>query len=209
MKKYIVKEIFGPTLQGEATHSGTAVMFLRFSGCNKWTGLEKDRDNAICFFCDTDFANGTPMTVAEIVDELLLKNNEVTDLVISGGEPTLQIDRPLLESLIAAGFSLHLETNGSKDIGDLFDLFTHVTVSPKQSREKTKLKQAHDLKLLYPTQIPGTEPEAWEDFVCATRWLQPVDSPLANQNRQKTIDFVLRNPDWRLSLQTHKLLGVK
>lgn len=209
MKTYLIKEIFGPTLQGEATHSGTAVMFVRFSGCNKWTGHEKDRDKAICFFCDTDFANGQKMTAEEIKEELISKSNGVSDVVISGGEPTLQLDKGLLETLQNAGFVLHLETNGSKDISDIFDLFYHVTVSPKQSREQTKIKEAHDLKLLYPTQIPGTEPEAWEGFDCFQKWIQPVDSDHRTSNLDQAIDFVLKNPDWRLSLQTHKILGVK
>lgn len=209
MKRYSVKEIFGPTLQGEATYTGQAAVFIRFSGCNRWTGKEKDRDKATCTFCDTDFDGGVLMTAQEIIDKVHAVRGKVYHVVLSGGEPTLQIDRELLEALCRESFILHLETNGSRDIGRMRELFFHITCSPKQPPAETHLPFAHDLKILYPTQIPGTEPYLWNNFSCDQKWIQPVDSAEKELNQAHAVRFVLENPSWRLSLQTHKILGVK
>lgn len=208
MKKYLVKKCFGPTIQGEATYSGLPVKFLRFSGCNRWTGRAEDKAKAACWFCDTDFANGTLQSIDEILHELAILGM-VDNLVLSGGEPTLQIDEPLLRALVNDGYKLHLETNGSKNIDHLTSFFTHITMSPKQPIEQTKLSFCDDLKLLFPKAIPGVTPELFENFPCKQKWLQPVDEGKATTNTENAINYILNNPGWRLSVQTHKIIGVE
>jgi organic radical activating enzyme len=208
VKTYQVKEIFGPTIQGEGSYSGTAVVFLRFAGCNRWSGRAVDKPTATCWFCDTDFKGGTKMTAGDIIRELE-KLGSVRTLVISGGEPTLQLDAQLLIALKHAGFHMHLETNGSRPLGVMFDFFDHVTMSPKQAREETKLEKCHDVKLLYPPPIPDVTPEAFIDFPCDQRWLQPVWDEDVHAHELSACAYISANPMWRLSLQTHKIIGVK
>jgi 7-carboxy-7-deazaguanine synthase len=207
VKTYKVKEIFGPTLQGEGTYSGSVVSFLRFAGCNKWTGLEKDRPSSVCSFCDTDFRGGSSLTKDEIVAKL--KDIGVTNVVISGGEPTLQLTEDLLLALFGSGFKLMLETNGSKNIDHLEHFFKHITMSPKQSFEDTKLTFAHDLKLLYPSQQPYITIEAFKEFDFKKGFLQPCMDNNYKLNLSMAIQKLYDNPRWRLSLQTHKITGVK
>lgn len=208
MKTYQVKSIFGPTIQGEGSHVGTCVLFLRLAGCNRWSGLEKDREKSFCRFCDTDFRGGKPMTAVEIataLDELAGPRK----IVITGGEPTLQIDENLLRTLREYGFEIHLETNGSKALGDLHSLIDHVTMSPKQQRAQTKLERCDDLKLLFPLPSPFVLPDDFADFPAKQRFLQPISEVGYEQNLQGAIEFIQQRPGWRLSLQTHKIIGVE
>lgn len=208
MSTYRVKSIFGPTLQGEGTHAGRVVTFLRLAGCNRWTGLEKHREQSICKFCDTDFRGGEPMTAAEIVDRLE-RQSPVRCVVISGGEPTLQIDYELLSAIQQAGFEIHLETNGSNALGELRQFINHITMSPKQPIDQCKLEYAEDIKLLYPPIHPEITLEKFDSFMTNNRYLQPVWDKDYQANLKATICRVLGNPDWKLSLQTHKIVGVE
>jgi 7-carboxy-7-deazaguanine synthase len=207
VKTYRVKEIFGPTIQGEGSRAGTVVTFLRFAGCNKWSGLEKDRAKSSCSFCDTDFRGGSKMTAQEIVDELLKIG--IKTVVISGGEPTLQIDHALLTMLRTTGFKLHIETNGSRAIGALFDLFEHVTMSPKQPRSETRLERAHDVKVLYPFPKGLLSFEEFMDFPAENRLLQAVWDKDYEANLKATLCRLYGNPTWKLSVQMHKEIGVR
>nr|BFD67527.1 7-carboxy-7-deazaguanine synthase [Bdellovibrio sp. HAGR004] len=208
MKTYQVKSIFGPTIQGEGSHVGTCVLFLRFAGCNRWSGLEKDRARSFCRFCDTDFRGGNPMTAQGIAAALNDLSGPKT-VVITGGEPTLQIDKDLLLTLRENGFAIHLETNGSKSLGELLPLIDHVTMSPKQGRAQTKLESCDDLKILFPLSDPLVTPDAFSDFPAKQKFLQPIAEDGYEINRDETLAFIFRRPEWRLSLQTHKILGVE
>lgn len=207
-KQYKVKSIFGPTLQGEGSMTGTCVSFLRLAGCNRWTGLEKDRAKSFCSFCDTDFRGGEKMTALEILDAL---NSSVRPkcVVISGGEPALQIDFELLSTLKQGGYKICLETNGSKALGDLHKLLDHVTMSPKQSLAETKLEGCDDLKILFPLSSPLVTPETFQSFPAKNKYLQPIMGVDYESNVARTIECIYKNPEWRLSLQTHKILGVE
>jgi 7-carboxy-7-deazaguanine synthase len=206
---YRVKEIFGPTLQGEGSNAGTVVLFLRFAGCNRWTGLDKDRPLSICKFCDTDFRGGEPMTAYQISARLEQTSQIVKHVVVTGGEPTLQIDEELLRVLRGNGFVLHLETNGSRALGELRKYIHHVTMSPKQSLELTKLESTDDLKLLYPPISADITLENFNAFRSRNKFLQPIDDKDRDANLRATVCRLLGNPDWRLSLQTHKIVGVQ
>lgn len=205
LKTYKIKSVFGPTIQGEATHTGLPVKFIRFSGCNRWSGKPQDKSKAICVFCDTDFYDGQDMTSNEIL-LALAKLGPVKNVVISGGEPTLQLDHELLRLLKDNNYLIHLETNGSNNIDSYFHLLDHVTMSPKQPLQKTKLKKCHDLKVLYPEQIKDVTPGNFKDFDCKQKWIQPIDEEAKN-NTSEALAFVINNPDWKLSIQTHKLIG--
>lgn len=207
MEKYKVKSIFGPTLQGEGSHAGTVVLFLRLAGCNRWSGLEKDRSKSFCEFCDTDFRGGEQMSAQEILQKLESLNGPKR-VVITGGEPTLQIDAELLALLRENGYEIHLETNGSKSLEGLRHLINHVTLSPKQSREQTKLEHCDDLKLLFPLPDQNVSMETFSDFPCRQKFLQPVMDKNYEANLKQTVGAVLSNKNWRLSLQTHKIAGV-
>lgn len=208
MKKYMVKNIFGPTLQGEGSHSGSVVNFLRFAGCNRWTGLEKDREKSICHFCDTDFRGGVHLSINDILSRLALIGS-TKKLVISGGEASLQLNRELLSALKNEGYEVHLETNGSNNLDHLRDLIHHITMSPKQSITATKLKSCDDLKLLYPSIHPAITPESFANFPAKSRFLQPVWDQNYKSNLTETISCLYSQPDWRLSLQVHKITGVE
>lgn len=201
----IVKEIFGPTIQGEGSMSGTPCSFLRLSGCNRWSGLEEHRAQSFCFFCDTDFRGGNNKTAMEII--LDLKKLGQKDVVISGGEPALQLNQHDLEQL-AEHFDLHLETNGSKDISHISHFFKHVTCSPKQLYKDTNLKFADDLKLLYPYQ-GGVTIDDFSAFPRSNTFLQPI---WFGDNYKTVIKDTIHEcyrTGARLSIQTHKILGVK
>ena len=207
-KTYVIKEIFGPTIQGEGSQVGTVVKFLRFAGCNRWSGRAQDKVDAVCWFCDTDFLGGKRMDIQAICQSLTALG-PCKNLVISGGEPSLQIDKALLEALTQAGYSLHLETNGSTDLADLAAYFSHITMSPKQSRADTKLTHCHDLKMLYPSPMASVSPEAFQDFPANHYCLQPLDLPNeTTKNTAATLEYCLQHPQWKLSLQIHKILGV-
>lgn len=208
---YSVKEAF-LTLQGEGRHAGRAAVFCRFSGCNLWTGREEDRPRAVCGFCDTDFVgvdgeNGGKFANAEELAALLARlwgpGRDQRFVVLTGGEPTLQIDEALIAALHGEGFEIAVETNGTLPVPASIDW---ICVSPKAGAPLRQTR-GHELKLVFPQ--PGAEPEAFEGLDFAHFLLQPMDGPEILRNREAAIDYCLRHPRWRLSLQTHKIIGVK
>ncbi len=210
MNVYQIKELFY-TLQGEGAQSGRPAVFCRFTGCNLWSGREEDRSKAICQFCDTDFRgtdgqNGGRYTAAQLVAQLnALWPQGITAhryVVCTGGEPLLQLDAPLLEALHAAGWEVAVETNGTIAAPDGIDW---ICVSPKAGTELV-LTQGHELKLVHPQ--PGAEPERYQHLAFTYFYLQPMDSPQQADNTRACLHYCLANPQWRMSLQTHKILGI-
>jgi 7-carboxy-7-deazaguanine synthase len=208
---YKVKEIFY-TLQGEGGQAGRAAVFCRFTGCNLWTGREKDRAKAICQFCDTDFVgtnglNGgkfkTPTALAEKVAEIWGDTSKGKPYVVcTGGEPALQLDKQLVDAFHAAGFEVAIETNGTLPLAEGIDW---ICVSPKAQTEIV-VREGSELKLVYPqTDVP---PERFADWHFEHFYLQPMDSPLQAIHTQMTLEFCLKNPQWKMSLQTHKILNI-
>lgn len=207
---YAVKEMF-LTLQGEGVHAGRRAVFIRFAGCNLWSGREADRASAICRFCDTDFVGtdgdgGGKFADAAAVAEaaaVLWGQGEGAFAVLTGGEPMLQVDDALVDALHAAGFTIAIETNGTLPVHPGIDW---VCVSPKAG--STVVQHAGDeLKLVWP-QL-GSDIDAIEQWDFGHWLIQPMDSADAAANTQAAIDLVLARPRWRLSLQTHKLLGLR
>ncbi|MFZ5623979.1 MAG: 7-carboxy-7-deazaguanine synthase [Gemmatimonadota bacterium] len=207
---YAVKEIFY-TLQGEGAHTGRPAVFCRFAGCNLWTGREADRAGAVCQFCDTDFVGtdgpgGGKFADAEALAEAIAAcwpgDEGHRFVVCTGGEPLLQVDAPLVEALHARGFTIAVETNGTRLPPPGIDW---ICVSPKAGAELV-LTRGQELKLVYPQ--PGAEPERYEGLDFERRFLQPMDGPDRERNTALALAYVLRHPAWRLSLQTHKLLGI-
>ncbi len=212
---YAVKEIF-LTLQGEGAHAGRAAMFCRFAGCNLWSGREADRASAVCQFCDTDFVGtdgtlgGRYASAAELADTIAAqwagtgKTPEAGRYVIlTGGEPLLQVDAALVEALHARNFEIGVETNGTMLPPDGLDW---ICVSPKAGAELV-LRHGHELKLVYPQ--AQAQPEAFEGLAFERFSLQPMDGPDVAENTARAIDYCLRHPQWRLSVQTHKTLGIR
>ncbi len=208
---YAVKEIF-MTLQGEGAHAGRAAVFCRFAGCNLWSGREQDRTDAICRFCDTDFVGtdgtlgGRYATAAELADTIAGQwtggeANRYT--ILTGGEPLLQVDAALIEALHARGFAVGLETNGTLLPPEGIDW---ICVSPKAGAE-LKLRHGHELKLVYPQ--AGARPEDFETLAFERFSLQPMDGPEAAENTARATEYCLTHPQWRLSLQTHKMIGIR
>lgn len=208
---YRIKEIFGPTVQGEGSRAGTPVLFVRFAGCNRWNGLEKYRSNSICSYCDTDFFGGEKLTAQEVIAQLKRLSPEIKSVVITGGEPTIQLDEPFCKAMTDAGYHMFLETNGSNALGKLADYFRHVTMSPKQAREETKLEECDDLKLLYPFIGSGIDWDAFKTFPHVDSFLQPVweHGGTMDDNLKLALEFIYKIPQIKLSLQTHKIIGVK
>jgi 7-carboxy-7-deazaguanine synthase (Cx14CxxC type) len=205
---YAVKEIF-LTLQGEGMQAGRRAVFLRFAGCNLWTGREQDRALAQCTFCDTDFVgtdgqNGGRYSAAALSAKVteLWGSGERPLVVITGGEPMLQLDEPLIGSLHAAGFEIAVETNGTLPAAAGIDW---ICVSPKAGTEVVQ-RSGDELKLVWPQQ--GLDPAALESWDFRHFLIQPLDCADAAASRAAAIEFVMKNPRWRLSLQTHKLLGL-
>jgi 7-carboxy-7-deazaguanine synthase len=208
---YAVKEIF-LTLQGEGAHAGRASVFCRFSGCNLWTGREQDRETATCRFCDTDFVGmdgtlgGRYADAAELASTIAAQwvgPSAHRYVVLTGGEPLLQVDPALVEALHGHGFEIGLETNGTILPPDGIDW---VCVSPKAGAEMV-VRHGHELKLVYPQ--PQAMPETFADMRFERYSLQPMDGPDALQNTAQAVDYCLRHPQWRLSVQTHKTLGIR
>ena len=197
--------MFGPTIQGEGSSIGTPVLFLRTSGCNRWSGRPEDKEKSICNFCDTDFFGGDMLTAEEIAEKLKELSKDVKVVVISGGEPTLQIDENLLSILSLNGFKLHLETNGSRAIGGLTKYFSHISMSPKQSREETHLEYADDIKLLFPFIKDSITYQAFKFFPHKQTYIQP----LWDSNKKETLEFIFKNPLVKLSPQLHKYLELQ
>jgi 7-carboxy-7-deazaguanine synthase (Cx14CxxC type) len=208
---YAVKEIF-LTLQGEGAHAGRAAVFCRFSGCNLWSGREQDRATATCRFCDTDFV-GTDGTLggryasadelAGIIAAQWIGRREDRYVVLTGGEPLLQVDPALIDALHAQGFSIGLETNGTIVPPPGMDW---ICVSPKAGADLV-VRQGHELKLVYPQ--ADARPEAFADLDFGRFSLQPMDGPELIENTARAVDYCLHHPQWRLSLQTHKTLGIR
>jgi 7-carboxy-7-deazaguanine synthase (Cx14CxxC type) len=214
---YAVKEIFY-SLQGEGAQVGRPAVFCRFAGCNLWSGLERDRGEAVCQFCDTDFVGteGPDGGVFETAEALAaavhsrwpkavakISRNSRPFVVCTGGEPLLQLDEPAIEALHAAGFEVAVETNGTRPVPAGIDW---VCVSPKAGTELV-VHSGDELKLIYPQ--PGAEPELYHGLEFVHFFLQPMDGPSLADNTRLTVAYCLSHPQWRLSLQTHKLLGLR
>ncbi len=207
---YSVKEIYY-TLQGEGARTGRAAVFLRFAGCNLWSGLERDRDEAVCKFCDTDFVgtNGvgggkfvTADDLARSVAEKWPGGGE-SYVVCTGGEPLLQLDDALVAALHSQGFEIGIETNGTLAPPDGIDW---ICVSPKADAEM-KLTRGNELKLIYPQD--GAEPEHYAGLAFDHFFLQPMDNAERDANTRAATEYCLAHPQWRLSLQTHKMIGIR
>jgi 7-carboxy-7-deazaguanine synthase len=208
---YSVKEIFY-TLQGEGTHAGRPAVFCRFSGCNLWSGRESDRASAVCRFCDTDFVGtdgelggkfAEAAHLADVVNSLWPTRYAASKFIVfTGGEPLLQLDMPLIDSMHAHGFEVAIETNGTLPVPAGVDW---VCVSPKIGAE-LQVRQGNELKLVIPQQnqtLTTYESLAFQHF-----YLQPMDGPDVERNTRLAIDLCKKNPQWKLSLQTHKLLQI-
>ncbi len=208
---YSVKEIFY-TLQGEGAHAGRPAVFCRFAGCNLWSGLERDRAAAVCNFCDTDFVGvdgvggGKFQTAAALAQRIAEHWPDESKghrfVVCTGGEPLLQLDSQLIDALHAQGFEIAVETNGTCEAPNGIDW---ICVSPK-GKSEIVLKAGHELKLVYPQ--ADALPVQFEDLAFDRFYLQPMDGPSREANTQAAIDYCKDHPQWRLSLQTHKLLGI-
>ena len=208
---YSVKEIFY-TLQGEGANAGTPAVFLRFAGCNLWSGREKDRASAICRFCDTQFVGvdgggGGKFRTASALANAVVKQwptrmKSQRFVVCTGGEPLLQLDKPLIAALHAKGFRIAIETNGTLQPPPGIDW---ICVSPK-ARAPLALTRGDELKLVFP-QLGG-EPERYEKLAFKHFFLQPMDSPRRTHHTRLAVAYCKSHPRWRLSLQTHKLIGI-
>lgn len=211
MTTYSVKEIFY-TLQGEGLRAGRPAVFCRFAGCNLWSGRERDRSQAICQFCDTDFVgtDGTlggkftsAIALAKRISEQWPVNQPHRYVVLTGGEPLLQVDTQLIDALHEQSFEIAVETNGSIPAPDGIDW---ICVSPKAGADWVQLR-GHELKLVYPQ--PGLMPDAITDAEFSYYLLQPMDGPFQKRNTKSAIDYCQEHPRWRLSVQTHKFLEIR
>ncbi|MFD0987224.1 7-carboxy-7-deazaguanine synthase [Methyloligella solikamskensis] len=209
---YAVKEIFY-TLQGEGVQAGRPAVFCRFAGCNLWSGREEDRADAVCNFCDTDFVgtDGTGGGKFRQAEQLAKackaewKGNGGTPpfIVLTGGEPMLQVDEVLIDALHAAGFEIAIETNGTLPVPRSIDW---ICVSPKAGAPLTQLS-GDELKLVYPQET--LKPEDLPALSFSHHLLQPMDGPAQTQNTQAAIEYCMAHPKWRLSVQSHKILGLR
>lgn len=208
---YAVKEIF-KTLQGEGALAGRASVFCRFSGCNLWSGREEDRASASCRFCDTDFVgmDGTlggryanADSLAGTIETTWGSGTERRFVVLTGGEPLLQVDVPLLDALHGRGFEIAVETNGTVELPGRIDW---VCVSPK-TPAALRVTHGDELKLVYPQK--DVVPEAFAGLPFGRFSLQPMDGPDVIENTRRAIAYCLEHPKWQLSTQTHKQLGIR
>ncbi|ANO51264.1 7-carboxy-7-deazaguanine synthase [Woeseia oceani] len=210
---YSVKELFF-TLQGEGAHAGRAAVFLRFAGCNLWSGREKDRERAVCRFCDTDFVGTDGEGGGKFVDADTLGDAVMrcwpTDaggqryVVCTGGEPMLQLDVAAIDALHARGFEVGVETNGTLPVPKQVDW---ICVSPKAGATVVQTR-GNELKLVYPQAELSAQPDQFEKMAFEHFYLQPMDSPERAANTRLATEYCLRNPRWKLSLQTHKIIGI-
>ena len=227
---YTVKEIFY-TIQGEGFHTGRPAVFCRFSGCNLWTGREDDRHKAVCKFCDTDFVGVAPdggkfsaardlaARVASLWPDARPQTGDLRleigapafslqssrFVVCTGGEPLLQLDEPLIDAFHEQEFEIAVETNGTQHAPDGLDW---ICVSPK-ANAPLQLFSGDELKLVYPQVEPEAQPECFEHLAFRHFSLQPMDGPQLSENVRLAVEYCLAHPKWRLSLQTHKLLGLR
>jgi 7-carboxy-7-deazaguanine synthase (Cx14CxxC type) len=214
---YTVKEIYY-TLQGEGAQTGRAAVFCRFAGCNLWSGRERDREHAVCTFCDTDFV-GTdgpgggrfagPLDVADAVARTWSAGAGAVALgrpmvVCTGGEPLLQLDTALVDAFHEREFQVAIETNGTQDAPRGIDW---VCVSPK-ANASLRLVSGNELKLVFPQPEAGAQPECFEALAFEHFFLQPMDGARRDENTRLALRYCLTHPLWRLSLQTHKLIGI-
>ena len=208
LKNYKVKEIYY-TLQGEGHYTGRAAVFCRFAGCNLWSGLEKDRDNAICKFCDTDFwgtdgVNGGKYSAIELATKVRgLFPTDVNPLVVcTGGEPALQLDKTLIDAFHQTGLEIAIETNGTVELAEGIDW---ICVSPK-ANTTILVTKGNELKLVFP-QVEN-HPSQFQHLDFQHFYLQPLDNADRTGNTKACIDFCMENPLWKLSVQTHKDIGI-
>jgi 7-carboxy-7-deazaguanine synthase len=212
---YAVKEIFY-TLQGEGANTGRPAVFCRFAGCNLWTGREEDRATAVCTFCDTDFVGtdgpdgGKFRTASELARGVAerwpapARGAGARPMVVcTGGEPLLQLDEPLVDALHAEGFEIAVETNGTRLPPPGVDW---ICVSPKAGSDLV-LRRGNELKLVFPQE--AAPPERFANLAFDHFFLQPMDGPDAADATRRAVEYCLAHPRWRLSLQTHKLLGIR
>jgi len=207
---YSVKEIYA-TLQGEGAQTGRSSVFCRFTGCNLWSGREADRDTAVCKFCDTDFIGTDGPGGGQFADAASLAracraawrgDENAPFVVLTGGEPMLQVDMPLLDGLHAEGFEIAIETNGALPVPRAIDW---ICVSPKASAPLAQTS-GDELKLVFPQH--DALPETFQTLDFSHFFLQPMDGDAREENTRAAVDYCARNPRWRLSLQTHKLIGL-
>ncbi|WP_295173880.1 7-carboxy-7-deazaguanine synthase [uncultured Brevundimonas sp.] len=209
---YSAKEVF-LTVQGEGGQAGRPAVFLRFAGCNLWSGREQDRGRAVCTFCDTDFVGvdgdgggkfATPDLLADHVAGMWRGRDGDPKLVVcTGGEPLLQLDGPLIDALHARGFEIAIESNGTIAAPDGVDW---ICISPKADADVVQTRGA-ELKLVFPQ--PKAMPDRFEHLDFERFWLQPMDGPDQVENTDAAIEYCLTHPQWRLSVQTHKYIGVR
>lgn len=208
---YAVKEMF-LTLQGEGVNAGARAVFVRFAGCNLWSGREQDRASAVCRFCDTDFVGTDGLGGGKFADADALadataafwgEGQEARFVVLTGGEPMLQVDDALVDALHQRGFRIAIETNGTLPVHPGIDW---VCVSPKAGSTVVQ-RQGDELKLVWPQ--PGSDPEALEGWDFAHFLVQPMDDADAAANVQAAIALAMARPRWRLTLQSHKMLGLR
>ena len=207
---YRIKEIYF-TQQGEGKNTGKNFVFVRFSGCNLWSGKEKNRESAICKFCDTDFygvdgVNGGIYEAKELVrmiKSLWMVDSNPVSAVLTGGEPLLQLDDELIQELKKEDIYIDIETNGTLLAPDGIDW---ICMSPKAGTE-IKLRSGSEIKVVYPQK--DLDPDKFSDLDFENFFIQPMDSKELESNVAKSIKFCMDNPKWRLSLQTHKILGIR
>jgi 7-carboxy-7-deazaguanine synthase (Cx14CxxC type) len=210
MSSYKVKEIYY-TLQGEGARTGRPAVFLRLTGCNLWSGREEDRSEAVCKFCDTDFigmdgvlgGKYDALTLASKVNELWPSDQSQKYVVCTGGEPLLQLDEDLIHALHHCGFEIGIETNGTIAMPNGIDW---ICVSPKANTDVV-VKQGSELKLVVRQQ--GLDPTMFESWDFKNFYLQPMDGPYLKEFTEWAMQYCLEHPQWRLSIQTHKLLGIR
>ena len=207
---YRIKEIYF-TQQGEGSNTGRDFVFVRFSGCNLWSGKEKNRKSAICQFCDTDFygtdgINGGVYSAKQLIEKiksLWVSRDDNIAVVLTGGEPLLQVNDELVAALKQEQIYIAVETNGTLDAPDHIDW---ICMSPKANTE-IKLKKGNEIKVIFPQE--SLDPEKFSLFDFSEFYLQPMDSNRYQENLNATITYCQKNPKWKLSLQTHKILGIR
>ena len=205
-----IKEIYF-TQQGEGSNTGRDFVFVRFSGCNLWSGKEKNRKSAICQFCDTDFygtdgINGGIYSAKQLIEKiksLWVSRDDNIAVVLTGGEPLLQVNDELVAALKQEQIYIAVETNGTLDAPDHIDW---ICMSPKANTE-IKLKKGNEIKVIFPQE--SLDPEKFSLFDFSEFYLQPMDSNKYQENLNATITYCQKNPKWKLSLQTHKILGIR
>jgi len=210
-KRYAIKEMFY-TLQGEGFHAGKAAVFCRFSGCNLWSGKESSRSTASCRFCDTDFVgvdgtHGGRYTATQLVEQILAVwlGTGTPMVIFTGGEPLLQLDEDVGQECKAHGIYVAVETNGTKSAPNGVDW---ICLSPKP-RSTIVLTSVSELKLVYPQPEPELHPSLFESFDAQYWYLQPLYGDAVLENRAQTVAYCLQHPQWRLSIQMQKVLGVR